>query len=194
MKKTSIYLEPSLDEALAKRAAHEGVTKAEFIRRTLWGAVHAAQAREAVDRGLQLEAMSVVLDTSAIVAAYDRRRSRPRGGRPSCCARSTTSSSPRRSSPRRWTARSPARRAARRCGRTSTAGPITVRWWADAMDETLRIARRHPVLGLADASLVALAGRLRTDRIATFDEHFRSVTLPRGSRSSCCLTQTLGRT
>jgi hypothetical protein len=39
VKKTSIYLEPSLDEALAKRAAQEGVTKAEFIRRTLWGAV-----------------------------------------------------------------------------------------------------------------------------------------------------------
>jgi hypothetical protein len=39
VKKTSIYLEPSLDDALAKRAAQEGVTKAEFIRRTLWGAV-----------------------------------------------------------------------------------------------------------------------------------------------------------
>jgi len=39
VKKTSIYLEPSLDEALAKRAAQEGVTKAECIRRTLWGAV-----------------------------------------------------------------------------------------------------------------------------------------------------------
>jgi hypothetical protein len=39
VKKTSIYLEPALDEALAKRAAQEGVTKAEFIRRTLWGAV-----------------------------------------------------------------------------------------------------------------------------------------------------------
>ena len=39
VKKTSIYLEPSLDDALAKRAAEEGVTKAEFIRRTLWGAV-----------------------------------------------------------------------------------------------------------------------------------------------------------
>lgn len=35
MKKTSIYLEPSLDEALAKRAADEGLTKAEFIRRSL---------------------------------------------------------------------------------------------------------------------------------------------------------------
>lgn len=35
MKKTSIYLESSLDEALAKRAADEGLSKAEFIRRSL---------------------------------------------------------------------------------------------------------------------------------------------------------------
>lgn len=39
MKKTSLYLEPELDEALAKRAGDEGLTKAEFIRRTLWAAV-----------------------------------------------------------------------------------------------------------------------------------------------------------
>lgn len=39
MKKTSVYLEEQLDEALALRAAEEGVTKAEFIRRTLSGAV-----------------------------------------------------------------------------------------------------------------------------------------------------------
>lgn len=39
MKKTSIYLEPSLDEALAKRAAEEGLSKAEFIRRSLAGVV-----------------------------------------------------------------------------------------------------------------------------------------------------------
>lgn len=39
MKKTSLYLDPSLDEALAKRAADEGLSKAEFIRRTLKGAV-----------------------------------------------------------------------------------------------------------------------------------------------------------
>lgn len=39
MKKTSVYLEEALDEALALRAAEEGVTKAEFIRRTLSGAV-----------------------------------------------------------------------------------------------------------------------------------------------------------
>ena len=40
MKKTSIYLEASIDEALAKRAAEEGITKAEFIRRSLAGVVH----------------------------------------------------------------------------------------------------------------------------------------------------------
>jgi predicted nucleic acid-binding protein len=56
------------------------------------------------------------------------------------------------------------------------AGAISVRWWADALEETVRIARRRPDLGLVDASLVALAHRLRTDRIATFDlRHFRTV-------------------
>lgn len=35
MKKTSLYLEPELDEALARRAADEGLSKAEFIRRGL---------------------------------------------------------------------------------------------------------------------------------------------------------------
>ena len=39
MKKTSLYLEPELDEALARRAADEGITKAELIRRTLTAAV-----------------------------------------------------------------------------------------------------------------------------------------------------------
>jgi hypothetical protein len=39
VKKTSIYLDPDLDDALARRAADEGLTKAEFVRRTLAGAV-----------------------------------------------------------------------------------------------------------------------------------------------------------
>jgi len=39
VKKTSLYLDPDLDEALARRAADERLTKAEFIRRTLAGAV-----------------------------------------------------------------------------------------------------------------------------------------------------------
>jgi plasmid stability protein len=39
LKKTSIYLDEELDAALARRAAEEGITKAEFIRRTLAAAV-----------------------------------------------------------------------------------------------------------------------------------------------------------
>lgn len=59
-------------------------------------------------------------------------------------------------------------------------GAYVVRWWADALAETLQIARRHPVAGLTDASLVALAGRLRTNRIATLDRRFRALTTPDG--------------
>jgi hypothetical protein len=35
MKKTSLYLDPQIDGALARRAAAEGITKAELIRRVL---------------------------------------------------------------------------------------------------------------------------------------------------------------
>jgi uncharacterized protein len=60
-------------------------------------------------------------------------------------------------------------------------GAYAVRWWADAMIETIEIADAHPEIGLTDASLVALAARLRTDRIATLDlDHFRSLTTPDG--------------
>ncbi len=59
-------------------------------------------------------------------------------------------------------------------------GAYGLRWWAEGLHETIRIARQHPFLGLTDASLVALAGILRTNRIATFDQHFRSVLTPDG--------------
>jgi uncharacterized protein len=59
-------------------------------------------------------------------------------------------------------------------------GAYAVRWWADALEETITIAREHPKLGLADASLVALADRLRTNRILTFDPRFRMLTTPHG--------------
>jgi hypothetical protein len=59
-------------------------------------------------------------------------------------------------------------------------GAYAVRWWADALKETLGIARRHPAVGLTTASLVALAGRVNTRRIATFDEQFRTLTTPDG--------------
>jgi uncharacterized protein len=60
-------------------------------------------------------------------------------------------------------------------------GAYAVRWWADALLETIAIARSHPDVGLTDASLVALAARLRTERIATLDlDHFRSLATPAG--------------
>jgi predicted nucleic acid-binding protein len=55
-------------------------------------------------------------------------------------------------------------------------GAFAVRWWADGLRDTLAVARTRPHLGLTDASLVALAERQRTNRIATFDHrHFRTV-------------------
>jgi uncharacterized protein len=59
-------------------------------------------------------------------------------------------------------------------------GAYSLRWWAEGLHDTIRIAKQHPFLGLTDASLVALAGILRTNRIATFDQHFRSVLTPDG--------------
>jgi predicted nucleic acid-binding protein len=59
-------------------------------------------------------------------------------------------------------------------------GAYGLRWWAEGLHDTIRIAKQHPFLGLTDASLVALAGILRTNRIATFDQHFRSVSTPDG--------------
>ena len=58
-------------------------------------------------------------------------------------------------------------------------GAYTVRWWADALDETLAISRKRD-LDLVRASLVALAARLRTDRIATFDTAFENLRTPGG--------------
>jgi predicted nucleic acid-binding protein len=57
-------------------------------------------------------------------------------------------------------------------------GAYLVEWWPRAIHETIAVARRHESmrLGLTDASLVALAGRLQTTSIATLDErHFRAL-------------------
>lgn len=51
-------------------------------------------------------------------------------------------------------------------------------WWQSALSETIAAAQRYESigLGLTDASLIALAARLDTTRIATLDErHFRAV-------------------
>lgn len=57
-------------------------------------------------------------------------------------------------------------------------GAYTVEWWPEAMTESINAAKKYQSLELriADASLLALAARLSTIRIATLDErHFRVV-------------------
>src|SRR3954447_16286581 len=71
VKKTSIYLEPELDEALARRAADEGLTKAEFIRRTLAGAVQRPRRARPTAVGLRD-------DGPRDLAAHDERHLAPR--------------------------------------------------------------------------------------------------------------------
>jgi predicted nucleic acid-binding protein len=56
-------------------------------------------------------------------------------------------------------------------------GAYFVEWWSTATHETIAAAECHRsmALGLTDASLLALAARLRTTAIATLDErHFRA--------------------
>jgi predicted nucleic acid-binding protein len=70
-------------------------------------------------------------------------------------------------------------RAARAAFRSDLAnGAYGVEWWPSAAGESVEVAERYADLGvsLTDASLVALAGRLETTAIATFDErHFRAM-------------------
>jgi predicted nucleic acid-binding protein len=78
------------------------------------------------------------------------------------------------------TSRLGGRHAAHQVWEDFDSGAYGLRWWAEGLHDSIRIARLHPFLGLVDASLVALAGILRTNRIATFDQHFRSVLNPDG--------------
>jgi hypothetical protein len=50
LKKTSIYLDEDLDHGLARKAAEDGITKAELIRRSLEGIV--AKPRRPRARGI----------------------------------------------------------------------------------------------------------------------------------------------
>lgn len=57
-------------------------------------------------------------------------------------------------------------------------GAYQLEWWPSALPETIEVAERWASmeLGVADASLVALAARVKTIEIATLDErHFRAV-------------------
>lgn len=62
--------------------------------------------------------------------------------------------------------------------RTRLTGAYADEWWAEAADLSAEIADRYhdAELGMTDASLVALAERIGTTRVATFDErHFSAV-------------------
>jgi len=62
--------------------------------------------------------------------------------------------------------------------RDVAAGAYSAYWWPGAAAEAVELAERYRELelSLTDASLVALAARLPTARVATFDErHFRTV-------------------
>jgi predicted nucleic acid-binding protein len=66
------------------------------------------------------------------------------------------------------------------------ANAYQLEWWQSAIHEAIAVARRHESmnLGLTDASLVALAARLETTSIATFDErHFRVLRPASGAKS-----------
>jgi hypothetical protein len=67
VKKTSIYLEPDLDERLAARAAEEGLTKAEFIRRGLAALVTKPKRPKPLGAGIIKDAPK---DVSANVDRY----------------------------------------------------------------------------------------------------------------------------
>lgn len=57
-------------------------------------------------------------------------------------------------------------------------GAYRVEWWPRALADSLNVLRaeRRLGIGIADASLVALAAHLRTSRIATLDQrHFRQL-------------------
>jgi predicted nucleic acid-binding protein len=54
------------------------------------------------------------------------------------------------------------------------AGAYRIEWWPASLYDSIEVAREYRGLGLADASLVAIAGRLGVTEIATLDErHFR---------------------
>jgi len=62
--------------------------------------------------------------------------------------------------------------------RDVTAGVYGVVWWSEAAVESVEVAASYADLGvsLTDGSLVALAARIGTTRVATFDvRHFRAM-------------------
>jgi hypothetical protein len=100
----------------------------------------------------------------------------------------------RHDSPDHCGSRSPRRGPCRRCRTTGIRTDLAnnaydVVWWPEATAEIVANAERYGELdvGLADASLVALAARTQTTAIATFDQrHFRAMR-PEAGGDACRL-------
>ena len=203
MKKTSLYLDPDLDEALARRAADEGLTKAEFIRRTLAARDAEAEAAEAARRHLPQQrwpessgaigqemdglrrGLTVVLDTTPSSRSTTRRRPRHHERSPICLRRLDEDlvTTPLAAAPR-WTTSPTARGGHERrdaLWQDLDTGAYAVRWWADALS---RDARDRPSPSVRSASPTRRSSRWRAccarTASSTFDHHFRSLTTPRG--------------
>jgi predicted nucleic acid-binding protein len=67
-----------------------------------------------------------------------------------------------------------------------SAGAYVVEWWPSAIGHAVKIAEQYANLGigLADASLVALAARVETTEIATLDERNFRALRPLGGKSA----------
>ena len=73
-------------------------------------------------------------------------------------------------------------------------GIYSVRWWSGALAETIDAARgARRSIGLADASLVALAAHVGTTTIATLDErHFRHLKPASGGEAFTLIPEPAG--
>ena len=198
MKKTSIYIEPDVDVALARRAAAEGTTKAELIRQALreaagglasgqasgaWDVPRPCGPRIACRRApcrLGLWRAVIVIDTSVVVAfmnASDDSHAAVAGWLDALDDDLATTPLIVAEVDHLVGARG-GRAAQRALHRDLAAGAYLLEWWPGAIAAMVKVAERYgdTGLGLADASLVALAERLGTVEIATLDErHFRAV-------------------
>ena len=130
----------------------------------------------------------IVLDTSFLYALLDRRDARHReAARWYRHADEDLATTPLVLAEVDYMAGAHAGTAARAAFRRDlAAGAYAIEWWPTASSDAAAVADRYGDLGisLADASLVVLAERLGTTRIATFDErHFRAVVPLSGGRA-----------
>ena len=169
VKKTSIYLDEELDQALALRAAEEGITKAELIRRSLRGGRQRPKRRgvpggRRASRTRDGPAVTIVLDPGFVLALD---RADANHATASALALRDPRRGPRDVAARRWPTSIALRRARRRAaqtrsGATSNAAPTPCAGGPTRSTSRSRIVARKPGPRHDDASLVALAGRMNT--------------------------------